>query len=132
MPTFHIEATPGLTGGHLFIEMTDGTGMHLGHAVMDLRYHAGGRDGQEVLVPFVSVTALMEFMPMDVVLQEGEGIILQVTQTGEDYVPSPAASGTVSIDWSQSTLTLPLIERSCDDLFQAPMLEYSSDGGRQC
>ena len=34
----------------------------------------------------------MEFMPMDVVLQEGEGIILQVTQTGEDYVPSPAAS----------------------------------------
>ena len=70
MPTFHIDATPGLTGGHLFIEMTDGTGMHLGHAVMDLRYHAGGRDGQEVLVPFSSVTAMMEFMPMDVVLQE--------------------------------------------------------------
>ena len=50
--------------------MTDGTGMHLGHAVMDLRYHAGGRSGQEVLVPFSSVTAMMEFMPMDVVLQE--------------------------------------------------------------
>ena len=75
---------------------------------------------------------MMEFMPMDVVLQEGEGIILTVSQTGEDYVPSPAASGTVFIDWSQSTLTLPLIDRTCDDLFQAPMLDYSGDGGRQC
>ena len=132
MPTFHIDATPGLTGGHLFIEMTDGTGMHLGHAVMDLRFHAGGRDGQEVLAPFVSVNALMEFMPMDVVLQDGEGIILTVTQTGEDYVPSPGASGGVTIDWSQSTLTLPTIERPCDALFQAPMLDYSSEAGRQC
>jgi hypothetical protein len=132
MPTFHVDATPGLTGGHLFIEMTDGTGMHLGHAVMDLRFHAGGRDGQEVLAPFVSVNALMEFMPMDVVLQEGEEIILTVTQTGEDYVPSPGASGGVTIDWSQSTLTLPTIERPCDVLFQAPMLDYSSEAGRQC
>ena len=74
----------------------------------------------------------MEFMPMDVVLQEGEGIILTVTQTGEDYVPSPAASGAVTIDWSQSTLTLPLIERTCGDLFQVPMLDYSTDGGRKC
>ena len=74
----------------------------------------------------------MEFMPMDVVLQEGEGIILTVSQTGEDYVPSPGASGTVFIDWSQSTLTLPLIERSCDDLFQAPMLDYSTNSSRQC
>jgi hypothetical protein len=106
--------------------------MHLGHAVMDLRFHAGGRSGQEVLIPFSSVTALMEFMPMDVVLQAGEGSILTVTQTGEDYVPSPAASGAVTIDWSQSTLTLPLIERTCDDLFQAPMLNYSSDSGRVC
>ena len=132
MPTFHIAATPGLNGGHLFIEITDETGMHLGHAVMDLRYHAGGRDGQEVLPPFVTVNALMEFMPMDVVLQEGEGIILSISQTGEDYVPSPAASGAVSIDWSQSTLTLPLIERSCGDLFQAPMLDYSTNSSRQC
>ena len=64
--------------------MTDGTGMHLGHAVMDLRFHAGGRDGQEVLTPFVSVNALMEFLPMDVILQPGESILLTVSQTGED------------------------------------------------
>ena len=132
MPTFHIDATPGLTGGHLFIEMTDGTGMHLGHAVMDLRFHAGGRDGQEVLTPFVSVNALMEFLPMDVILQPGEGILLTVSQTGEDYVPSPIASGGVTIDWTQSTLTLPLIDRPCDDLFQVPMIEYGGETTRQC
>ena len=34
------------------LEMTDDSGMHLGHAVMDYRFHAGGRDGQELLVPF--------------------------------------------------------------------------------
>jgi hypothetical protein len=132
MPTFHIDATPGLTGGHLFIEMTDGTGMHLGHAVMDLRFHAGGRDGQEVLTPFVSVNALMEFLPMDVILQPGESILLTVSQTGEDYVPSPIASGGVTIDWTQSTLTLPLIDRPCDDLFQVPMIEYGGETTRQC
>ena len=132
MPTFHIDATPGLTGGHLFIEMTDGTGMHIGHAVMDLRFHAGGRDGQEVLTPFVSVNALMEFLPMDVILQPGESILLTVSQTGEDYVPSPMASGGVTIDWSQSTLTLPLIDRPCSELFQVPMIEYGGETTRQC
>ena len=33
--------------------MTDEEGMHLGHAVMDFRFHAGGRDGQLTLVPYV-------------------------------------------------------------------------------
>ena len=132
MPTFHIDATPGLTGGHLFIEMTDGTGMHLGHAVMDLRFHAGGRDGQEVLTPFVSVNALMEFLPMDVILQAGDGILLTVSQTGEDYIPSPMATGGVTIDWTQSTLTLPIIDRPCDTLFQVPMIEYGGETTRQC
>ena len=47
MPTFHIPVTPStLNGAHGFLEMTDETGMHLGHAVMDFRFHAGGRDGQ--------------------------------------------------------------------------------------
>ena len=132
MPTFHIDATPGLTGGHLFIEMTDATGMHLGHAVMDLRFHAGGRDGQEVLTPFVSVNALMEFLPMDVILQAGDGILLTVSQTGEDYIPSPMATGGVTIDWTQSTLTLPIIDRPCDTLFQVPMIEYGGETTRQC
>ena len=38
----------------------------------------------------------MEFMPLDVFLAAGESINFIVTQTGEDYVPSPASSGDFS------------------------------------
>ena len=59
MPTFHVEAQISIVGtsGHLFVEMVRASdGMHLGHAVMDLRFHAGGKDGQ-VLTPGSTVIA---------------------------------------------------------------------------
>jgi len=133
MPTIHVATTPHTTNnGHIFIEMTDDSGMHLGHAVMDLRFHAGGRDGVIEITPFSSVMALMEFMPMDVFLEAGESIHFTVTQTGEDYVPSPAAAGDYSINWAASTLTLPIVHRTCGDLFQVAMAEYSDESGRIC
>ena len=133
MPTFHISATPHTTqNGHIFIEMTDDAGIHLGHAVMDLRFHAGGRDGVFQITPFETVMAKTEFMPMDVFLAAGESIHLTVTQTGEDYVPSPAATGWFTVNWAASTLTLPIVDRTCDDLFQVPMIEYGEDAGRIC
>ena len=133
MPTIHVSATPHTTNnGHIFVEMTDDAGIHLGHAVMDLRFHAGGRDGVATIPAFSTVLAKMEFMPLDVFLEAGETIHFTVTQTGEDYVPSPAAAGEYSIDWAASTLTLPLVERSCDDLFQVPMIEYGESAGRTC
>lgn len=133
MPTLHTSATPHTTNnGHIFIEMTDSNGIHLGHAVMDLRFYDGGRDGVATITPFSTVLAKVEFMPMDVFLAAGQTIQFTVTQTGEDYVPSPAASGDYSIDWSQSTLTLPLVYRSCDELFQAPMQNYGEESDRIC
>ena len=134
MPSFHIPITPLTTNGaHGFLTMEDESGMHLGHAVMDYRFHEGGRDGQEILVPLSTVVGKMEFLPMDVFLEAGESITITMTQTGYDYVPSPASVGSYSIDWSQATLTLPIVERTCDDLFQAPMHEYGSgDGLRLC
>ena len=133
MPTIHVSTTPHTpNSGHIFIEMTDDSGMHLGHAVMDLRFHAGGRDGVEILPAFSTIIAEMEFMPMDVFLEAGESIYFTVTQTGEDYVPSPAASGDYSINWAASTLTLPIVQRTCDDLFQAPMQDYGEGSGRLC
>ncbi len=128
MPTLHLSSIPHTTNnGHVFVEMTDDSGMHLGHAVMDLRFHAGGRDGVIEIVPFTSVMAKMEFMPMDIFLTEGESIHFTITQTGEDYVPSPAAAGDFSIDWTESTLTLPLVSRNCDDLYQVPMHDYGEE-----
>jgi hypothetical protein len=69
---------------------------------------------------------------MDIFLEAGESIVITMTQTGYDYVPSPASAGSYSIDWSQATLTLPLIERSCDALFQAPMHAYGDEAQRAC
>ena len=133
MPTLHLSATPHTTqNGHVFVEMTDDSGIHLGHAVMDLRFHAGGRDGVLQITPFTTVVAKMEFMPLDVFLAAGESIHFTVTQTGEDYVPSPASSGYFTVNWAASTLTLPLVERTCDDLFQVAMIEYGEESGRTC
>jgi len=133
MPTFHIKAT-ALTAnnGHIFIEMRDvEDDIHLGHAVMDLRYHAGGKQAQPLL-PFQTVTAMIEFFPMDVVLPAGHTIELRIGQTGEDYVPSPAAMGTVQLDLSDdSVLTLPLIERTPEDYFRAPGHDYSGENGNR-
>ena len=123
-PTFHIEAQIGLlsTSGHLFVEMVRTSDeMHLGHAVMDLRFHAGGKEGQ-TLTPGSTVLAKMEFFGMDVVVPAGDGITLLITQTGEDYVPSPVSTQavTVSLD-SASILGLSSVNRTCSDLFLPPM-----------
>ena len=99
---------------------------------MDLRFHAGGRDGVATIPIGSTVLAKMEFMPMDVFLSAGESINFIITNTGEDYVPSPAAAGDFSINWGESILTLPLVERTCDDLFQAPMQNYGEEAGRIC
>ena len=123
-PIFHIEAQIGLlsTSGHLFVEMVRTSDeMHLGHAVMDLRFHAGGKEGQ-TLTPGSTVLAKMEFFGMDVVVPAGDGITLLITQTGEDYVPSPVSTQavTVSLD-SASILGLSSVNRTCSDLFLPPM-----------
>lgn len=125
-PTFHVEAQIGLlaSSGHLFVEMVRTSDeMHLGHAVMDLRFHAGGKEG-ETLFPGSTVIAKMEFFGMDVVLPAGDGVTLLITQTGEDYVPSPVSTQPVSISLdSTSVLGLSTVNRTCADLFLPPMQE---------
>ena len=133
MPSFHIAITPHTTNGaHAFLEMSDSSGMRLGHAVMDFRFADGGRDGNELIAAFSTVTGKMEFMPMDVFIEAGESITITMTQTGMDYVPSPAAAGGYSVNWASSELTLPLVYRTCEDLFQAPMHAYGAEAGRVC
>ena len=126
MPTLHmgarISVVPPATSGHLFVEMQRSSdGAHLGHAVMDLRFSDGGREGR-TLIPGETVLAQMEFMPMDVVLPAGDNLILVITQTGEDYVPSPVSTlpVTVFLD-DRSTLSLSTVTRTCEDLFLPPM-----------
>ena len=47
LATFHLSVVPSFDGGQVFIEMQDSeTGTRLGHATMDVRYHAGGYEAQ--------------------------------------------------------------------------------------
>ena len=125
-PTLHIEAqiSPYATSGHLFVEMVQtSSDTRLAHAVMDLRFHNGGNEGQ-ALFPGSTVTAKMEFFAMDVVVPEGDGITLLISQTGEDYLPSPVSTQPVTISLGASSiLGLSTVERDCSDLFVPPMHE---------
>jgi hypothetical protein len=113
----HLSVSPGpCNGGQIFATMWDETtGLRLGHATMDLRYRDGGYDAQ-VTIPYQTYLMQMEFNPMDVVVPAGHEISIELTDTGEDYLPSTCAAVgmAVFIDES-STLSLPLIDRAEDD-----------------
>jgi hypothetical protein len=90
---------------------------------MDLRFHAGGGEG-EIMTPGETVIAKMEFFGMDVIIPEGDGIHLIITQTGEDYAPSPVSMMPVTISLGPSSiLSLSTVVRDCADLFLPPMQE---------
>ena len=115
LPTLHIDArTNTCNGGQLFVTMFDGTsGLRLGHATMDVRYRDGGYDAK-LTSPMTSYRMLMEFNPMDVIIPEGHTIQLVVTETGEDYLPSPCATLGMTIFAGYQVLTLPTLDRPND------------------
>ena len=49
-------------------DRTIADGIHLGHGVMDLRYHAGGRDCAQPCLVIGTVNAKMQLFAMDVVV----------------------------------------------------------------
>ena len=119
LPRLALQVTPTGPGGQVYAALHDAeTGMHLGHAIMDLRYAAGGNQMRPV-VPGVPMVAYMEFEPLDVVLPAGHGIILTLAGTGEDYLPS-AVAAPVLVDQGASVLRLPLVERGEDAFFTPP------------
>ena len=87
-------------------------GLRLGHAVMDIRYRDGGYDAQPVSPLFGSYTMLMEFNPLDVVLPAGHHLSIELTDTGEDYLPSTCAVTGLSVQGG--TFGMPLIDRPTD------------------
>ena len=91
---------------------------------MDLRFADGGKDGVAAYIPGTTVLAKMEFFAMDVVLEAGDNLILVITQTGEDYIPSTVSTTQVNVFLDdRSTLSLSTVDRTCDDLFLPPMQE---------
>ena len=115
LPTLHIDARTNLcNGGQLFVTMYDGTnGLRLGHATMDVRYRDGGYEALPTS-PMTNYRMLMEFNPMDVIVPKGHTIQLVVSETGEDYLPSPCASSGMTIFAGYQILTLPTVDRPTD------------------
>ena len=109
----HLEAIASFDGGQIFAELQDiETGLRLGHATMDIRYHAGGNDPQTV-IPNQQLTMMMEFQAIDALLPAGHGLKIVLTDTGEDYLaPACGSACIVHILPSSSTMYVPEIVRN--------------------
>jgi hypothetical protein len=68
---------------------------------------------------------LMEFNPMDVRIPAGHTIQLVLSESGEDYLPSPCAVSGLAIVAGMQNLGLPVIDRPAGDShwFTVPQLE---------
>ena len=115
MPTLHLSVdTLTCQGGQIFATMY-ADGLRIGHATMDVRYRDGGHEAKTTF-PLSSYLMLMEFNPMDVNLQAGAEIEVVLTESGEDYLPSPCAAIGLNVNLdASSTLSLPLIDRPADE-----------------
>ena len=106
LPQLHLDVTPIGSGGSIYALMEDcsaeGECIHIGHAIMDLRYHEGGSEYQNI-VPGVTIRAKMEFFAMDVLIPEGHNIRLSLRDIGEDYLP-PSTEAAVDIDISGNSV----------------------------
>jgi len=123
LATLHLETVPTFDGGQVFIEMQDlATGLRLGHATMDIRYHAGGYDAQTV-IPGEAVTMMMEFQAIDAILPAGHGLRFVMSEQGEDYLaPACGNTCTVHVLPSSSTFNLPIIHRDEKATFITPQI----------
>ena len=136
LPTLHLSVnTPLLQGcpvggGQIFATMFDDeTGLRLGHATMDLRYRDGGYEANTVF-PGQNYLMLMEFNPLDVMLPAGHAIRVDLTESGEDYLPSPCALTGIGVSLDESSeLGLPIIHRPSADhrWFTVPQLEVGEE-----
>ncbi|MBI31860.1 MAG: hypothetical protein CMB72_04650 [Euryarchaeota archaeon] len=125
--TAHLSAVPSFDGGQIFIEMQDGeTGLRIGHATMDVRYHAGGSDPQTV-IPGQEVIMMMEFQGIDALIPQEHGLRFVLLDTGEDYLaPACGTACTLHVLPSLSEVTLPLVDRSSTSILVVPQQNEES------
>ena len=110
MPRLHVQVTTTTAGGQLYalLEDCDGSNcIHIGHAIMDLRYHEGGEVLSSTWIPILeTITANMEFIAMDAEVKAGNTLKLTLLSTGEDYLPASTSSIVTIIEGEGSTLQL--------------------------
>ena len=117
----HLDTIAFFDGGQIFAEMQDAsTGMRLGHATMDIRYHAGGSEPQTVL-PNDRIMMMMEFQAIDATIPAGHGIRLILTDSGEDYLaPLCGNACPIHVLSATSNIIIPIIENNKGQTFITP------------
>ena len=110
MPRLHVQVTTSTVGGQLYALLEDCDGsdcIHIGHAIMDLRYHEGGEELSSAWLPVLeTITANMEFIALDAEIMAGHTLRLTLLSTGEDYLPASTSSIVTIIEGEGSTLQL--------------------------
>ena len=128
MPRVHVEVTTASLGGQLYALLEDcdnqSNCIHLGHAIMDLRYHAGGDDIQTWTPVVESINAKMEFFAMDAEVPAGHVLRLSLQSTGEDYLPASTSSVVFVEEGSASTLQLDTFEPADRRYFTPPVCTH--------
>jgi len=124
LPRLHIDVNTATVGGQIYALLEDcdemGSCIHIGHAIMDLRYHEGGTEEQTWLPVIQTINAKMEFFAMDVQIEAGHTIRLSLSSTGEDYLPASTSSVVTVQEGQTSNLLLDLIDPSEKMLFDPP------------
>ncbi|MBJ29686.1 MAG: hypothetical protein CMB61_06510 [Euryarchaeota archaeon] len=130
LPRLHIDVTTATLGGQIYALMEDcsedGNCIHIGHAIMDLRYHEGGEEEQTWLPVFESINAKLEFFAMDAQIEAGHILRLSLASTGEDYLPASTSSIVQISEGSNSNLLIDIIQSEDKILFDPPACTHQN------
>ncbi len=128
MPRVHVDVTTATLGGQLYALLEDcdnqSNCIHLGHAIMDLRYHAGGESIQTWTPVVETINAKMEFFAMDAEVEAGHVLRLSLRSTGEDYLPASTSSVVFVQEGATSTLQLDTFEPNDRRYFTPPVCTH--------
>ena len=128
LPRLHVDVTTATVGGQLYALLEDcddqSNCIHLGHAIMDLRYHAGGDEIQTWTPVLETINAKMEFFAMDAEVQAGHTLRLSLRSTGEDYLPASTSSAVFIQEGASSTLQIDTFDPAERRYFTPPVCTH--------
>ena len=128
LPRLHVDVTTATVGGQLYALLEDcddqSNCIHLGHAIMDLRYHAGGDEIQTWTPVVETINAKMEFFAMDAEVQAGHTLRLSLRSTGEDYLPASTSSAVFIQEGASSTLQIDTFDPAERRYFTPPVCTH--------
>ena len=129
LPRLHVDVSTTTIGGQIYALMEDcdesGQCIHLGHAIMDLRYHEGGTE-EHIWIPLLqTINAKMEFFTIDAYVDANHTIRLSLFSTGDDYLPASTSSVVSVQEGTGSTLQLDIIDPADKLWFEPPTCTHS-------